>query len=102
MPKYRKRILKFEEKIEMPKYRQKSVVVEAIQFEDTAECLERLSKFVGDDIVINYKAVPPVVNIHTREGTMTANVGDYIVKGINDEFYPVKSNFFEKIYEKVD
>lgn len=30
---------------------------------------------------------------------MTANVGDYIVKGVNGEFYPVKPDVFQKTYD---
>lgn len=29
---------------------------------------------------------------------MTANVGDYIIKGVNGEFYPCKPDIFEKTY----
>ena len=31
---------------------------------------------------------------------MTASFGDYIIKGINGEFYPCKPDIFEKTYEK--
>ena len=34
--------------------------------------------------------------VETLEGTMTASLGDYIVKGVNGEFYPVKPEIFEK------
>lgn len=37
--------------------------------------------------------------IETLEGTMTACLGDYIVKGVNGEYYPVKPEIFEKTYE---
>lgn len=37
--------------------------------------------------------------IETLEGTMTASLGDYIVKGVNGEYYPVKPDIFEKTYE---
>lgn len=32
---------------------------------------------------------------------MEAKVGDYVIKGINGEFYPCKPDIFEKTYEKV-
>jgi hypothetical protein len=38
--------------------------------------------------------------IPTLEGDMKASVGDYIIKGINGEFYPCKSDIFIKTYEK--
>lgn len=33
---------------------------------------------------------------------MTASNGDYIIKGINGEFYPCKPDIFEKTYESVE
>ena len=38
--------------------------------------------------------------IPTLEGTMVARIGDYIIKGINSEFYPCKPDIFEKSYEE--
>lgn len=37
--------------------------------------------------------------ISTLEGDMKAEIGDYIIKGVNGEFYPCKSDIFEKTYE---
>ena len=42
------------------------------------------------------------ITIPTLEGTMTANVGDIIIKGVSGEFYPCKSDIFEKTYEIVE
>lgn len=41
------------------------------------------------------------ISIVTLEGTMIANVGDWIIKGINGEFYPCKPDIFEKTYVEV-
>lgn len=41
------------------------------------------------------------IEIETLEGTMTASVGDYIIKGVNGEFYPCKPDIFDKNYEEV-
>ena len=43
----------------------------------------------------------PYIKIETLEGTMKASVGDYIIKGVNGEFYPCKPDIFEKTYEEV-
>ncbi|TLQ07570.1 hypothetical protein FEZ48_06200 [Marinilactibacillus psychrotolerans] len=37
--------------------------------------------------------------IYTLEGIMRVSVGDYIIKGVNGEFYPCKPDIFEKTYE---
>jgi hypothetical protein len=42
-----------------------------------------------------------LMSIPTLEGTMTANVGDWIIKGINGEVYPCKPDIFEATYEPV-
>lgn len=85
----------------MPKYRKKPVVVEAMQFIDDADVITQISDFAETDIGIDYSVEPPVLKVYTLEGTMTANVGDYIIKGVNGEFYPCKPDIFEKTYEFV-
>lgn len=83
------------------KYRKKPVVVEAIEFTgwNYNSCLE----FVGEPIIsvddegIPYNGFP----IETLEGTMTASIGDYIIKGAQGEFYPCKPDIFRETYEEV-
>lgn len=88
----------------MPKYRKKPVVIEALQFNDEVKTLQCLSKFINNqDLVVNYSNKDnPKIKIETLEGIMEASVGDYIIKGVNGEFYPCKPDIFEKTYEKVD
>jgi hypothetical protein len=40
--------------------------------------------------------------IKTLEGTMKAEVGDWIITGVNGEKYPCKPDIFEKTYESVE
>lgn len=85
------------------KYRKKPVIIEAIQFQDDAEVITQLSDFIGDTIYVNYTNKDnPYLRIETLEGDMKASVGDYIIKGVNGEFYPCKPDIFEKTYEKVE
>jgi hypothetical protein len=37
--------------------------------------------------------------IPTLEGNMKAQMNDWIIKGVNGEFYPCKPDIFEKTYE---
>jgi len=85
----------------MGKYRKKPVVIDAIQFSDSADVISAISDFAGTDIGVDYSVQPPILKVYTLEGTMTANVGDYIIRGVNGEFYPCKPDIFEKTYEKV-
>lgn len=41
------------------------------------------------------------INIPTLEGVMRASEGDYIIKGVQGEFYPCKPGIFTATYEKV-
>lgn len=45
--------------------------------------------------------VPESIAIDTLEGQMNASAGDWIIKGINGEFYPVKADIFQKTYEVI-
>jgi hypothetical protein len=40
--------------------------------------------------------------IHTLEGDMQADMGDYVIKGVENEFYPCKPEVFHKIYESIE
>ncbi len=81
------------------KYCKKPVVIDAVQLEDSVECMEALSNLGLDPIIFSYADENPVLKIETLEGTMIANVGDFIIKGVNGEFYPCKPDIFEKTYE---
>ena len=41
------------------------------------------------------------IAIETLEGVMVANPGDWIIRGIQGEFYPCKPDIFEATYEPV-
>ena len=77
------------------KYRKKPVTIEAIQW--NGKNLSEIDNFMGR-IVENKETI---LVIHTLEGDMEASVGDYIIKGVNGEFYPCKPNIFAKTYEEV-
>ncbi|MCT1904109.1 hypothetical protein [Oceanobacillus sojae] len=86
----------------MTKYRKKPVVIDALVFTDDSERLIEIQEFMEVEFVVDYKdPKAPVLKIGTLEGIMKANIGDYIIKGINGEFYPCKPEIFEKTYEKV-
>lgn len=51
-------------------------------------------------VVTAYVATEPMV-IHTLEGDMQAQKGDYIITGVNGEQYPCKPDIFHKTYEEM-
>lgn len=86
------------------KYRKKPIVIDAFrlgldEMEDWAWELRNTTItfiFPGDT-----KSKPQAI-ISTLEGNMTANYGDYIIKGIAGEVYPCKPDIFHKSYELVE
>lgn len=81
----------------MPKkYRKKPVVIEAVQW--TGDNDKEVQDFTGND---QYFAEPGELMIKTLEGVMLASIGDYIIKGVQGEFYPCKPGIFEATYEMV-
>lgn len=85
------------------KYRKKPVVVEAVQFVDTEEAISDLCDLGLDPVRIDYADLSnPLLKIETLEGLMIAKTGDYIIKGVQGEFYPCKPDIFKETYEKVE
>ena len=93
----------------MPKYRKKPVVVEAVRW--TGSNLEEIRNFVGSDLIEEcvelfdikrtLKEMLVDIAIDTLEGTMRVDYGDYIIKGIQGEFYPCEPDIFLATYEEV-
>jgi hypothetical protein len=81
------------------KFRKKPIVIEAIQV--TGKNLEEIFAFTGAP-EIEQDFFGPEVIIHTLEGDMKASIGDWIIKGVNGEFYPCKPDIFDKTYERVE
>ena len=85
------------------KYRKKPVVIEAVQFLDTEESILELSELGLDPVRIDYADLSnPLLKIETLGGLMIATEGDYIIKGVQGEFYPCKHDIFKETYEKVE
>lgn len=89
----------------MQQFRKKPVVVEAMQF--TLENKDEVYFWV----ILEHKtagyasfdpAGQPVLRIDTLEGTMTAQIGDWVVRGTQGEFYPVRDSIFREVYEGVE
>jgi len=51
-------------------------------------------------VEIEYREVDGEETIETREGTLKAGDGDYIIRGIEDEVYPIDQDIFEETYER--
>lgn len=82
------------------KFRKLPVEVEAMQLEPTVKSMMEAVDWIeagGSTSSYHFGNV----SITTLEGTMFAVPGDWIIKGVEGEFYPCKPDIFEKTYEEV-
>jgi hypothetical protein len=86
----------------MPQFRKKPVVIEARQL--TREAGEELAAWSGGRWASLYSRgdrgedISHIV-IPTLEGDHRADLGDWIIKGVKGEFYPIKADIFAETYE---
>lgn len=103
------------------KYRKKPVEVEAMRLEGTTGDFHAVYKWVESntlgsfeplDVIEGRKPYPASgvsidprdgrLIISTLEGLHWADPGDYIIRGVQGEFYPCKPDIFEATYERVE
>lgn len=87
------------------KYRKKPVVVEAMRFYADHLVMTEVAHWCGGRIGSEAKAsdhtdVAYWIDIPTLEGVMKAHLGDYIIRGVEGEFYKCRSDIFEATYEQ--
>ena len=80
----------------MTKYRKLPIVIEAVVWDGSA--VKMGSFLTADWGIANDK---DELVIFTLEGNMFASIGDYIIKGVQGEFYPCKPDIFKATYEKL-
>jgi len=90
------------------RYRKRPVEVEAVQW--TGENLEEIEAFspsswfgcpdrIAREYVMSGHEIPMSLWVRTLEGEHRASIGDWIIKGVQGEFYPCKPDIFEATYE---
>ena len=81
-------------------YRKKPVVIEAWQVnpEDCDDLVSLVSWCGGRALDTSDDRF---IAIDTLEGTMDASAGDWIIKGVQGEFYPCKPDIFAATYDAV-
>ena len=78
-------------------YIKKPIIISAVQFtgNNDDECKEFCPTLRDPE------DTKPNLIIPTLEGEMLCSIGDYIIKEINNEFYPCKPDIFQKTYDTV-
>jgi len=90
----------------MPKFRKKSLVIEAIQFRGYIEekggnykdILDFMSIETTSFLISAYDLGKEIISIDK----MTVFQDDWVIKGIRGEFYPCKPDIFEATYEAIN
>jgi hypothetical protein len=83
----------------MERYRKKPLEIEAVHFNGTIERAVEIISWVGNNAQFDYNN--KLLHIHTLEGLLRVDAGDYVIKGIKGEFYPCKPDIFEATYDPV-
>ena len=86
----------------MKRYRKKPVVIEAMQYLPHDNC-DEIAQFIYGDSDWDEPCTERENGewaIDTLEGTMWAQPGDWIIKGVQGEFYPCKPDIFAATYEE--
>lgn len=83
-------------------YRKKPVVIEAFRHVGGTVRLVDLPSWlfhaIIDDKIVSVQPDRSLL-ITTLEGDMTAQLGDWIIRGVKGELYPCKNDIFEATYE---
>lgn len=90
------------------RFRKKPVEIEAMQVEADPRHNLKIQQWAemctsdGDVIPVVVPRAGGGMLIHTLEGTMRADLGDWIIRGVQGEFYPCKPDIFEATYEPAE
>lgn len=109
---------KIYQKVPMPKFRKKPVVIEAFQVHspimtltdriNTPDWFRKELETEGGCVFAELTGTTGQTGarmdifIRTLEGDMLVSKGDYIIKGVAGEIYPCKADIFEQSYEPVE
>ena len=79
------------------KFRKKPALVEAVRF--TLCNGYEVAAWCGGRFNFGFLCT---ISIPTLEGVMTASEGDWIIRGVQGEFYPCKPDIFAATYEPAE
>ena len=91
------------------KFRKKPVVIEAVRVRDFNRCdspswaFENAPLWLIDGMEnLTLQCAPDGIYVKTLEGTMKAELDDWIIRGVKGELYPCKPDIFEATYEPAE
>ena len=88
------------------KFRKKPVVISAMLYDgkNYNDILNWMDETSTESTCVHaaYVTVEDKFAIPTLEGTVTADIGDWVIRGVKGEFYPCKPDIFAATYEPVE
>ncbi len=77
------------------------VVVEAMRWDGNSHTA---TVFLGEDYGVDWEYMPDgeALLFPTLEGATSADLGDWLIKGVEGDFYSCKPNIFEETYEAME
>jgi hypothetical protein len=90
----------------MARFRKRPIEIDAIPVVEALTAASQDWSALPEWLREDYEAgevlfLPHAVEIRTLEGTMRADHGDWIIRGVKGELYPCKPDIFEATYEAV-
>jgi hypothetical protein len=87
----------------MAKFIKRPVIIDAWPVKELFECFRSNWKALPFEFKEAYETgmfliLPDSIEIRTLEGTMTAQLDDFLIMGVQGEFYPCKPDIFEQTY----
>lgn len=81
-------------------YRKKTVTLQVVQYTGSKSCVSAIQSIntLQRDITVHADHL----DIGTLEGTMRADLGDFIIQGVKGEIYPCKPEIFAELYEPAE
>jgi hypothetical protein len=86
------------------KFKKRPVVIEAWKASDLLASAKKSWDDLPEPIKVAYETgdiffLPAGILVDTWEGQMRAEPEDWVIRGINGEFYPCKPDIFEATYD---
>ena len=80
-------------------YTKRPIIIKALQLEDN---WDEVKDFVGGDVLDDpvQKDGEIGLRISTLEGKAVVHSGDWIIQGVEGEFYPCRADIFEETYAR--
>lgn len=78
-------------------FRKKPVEIQAVQWDGN---LQTAMNFITEEFSVEDDTRN--LYIATLEGEMECRIGDWIIRGVENEYYPCKDSIFKATYEPVE